>query len=40
MNMENIEWIGELFDEIEEPTPVDRAAAFSLLIAEVEGARP
>lgn len=40
MNVENIEWIGELFDEIEEPTPVDRAAALSLLTAEVEGARP
>jgi hypothetical protein len=32
----NIEWICELFEEIEEPTLVERAAAISLLLAEVE----
>jgi hypothetical protein len=32
----NIEWICELFEEIEEPTLVERAEALSLLLAEAE----
>jgi hypothetical protein len=36
VDKENIEWIGEVFDEIGEPTLVDRAAALALLYAEVE----
>lgn len=31
-----VEWICELFDEIEEPTLRDRAQLFSLLLAEAE----
>ena len=31
-----VEWIFELFDEIEEPTLRDRAQLFSLLLAEAE----
>ncbi|MCJ7771083.1 hypothetical protein MUP37_05865 [Candidatus Bathyarchaeota archaeon] len=34
--MDRIKWIVSLFDEIEEPTPIDRARAFSLLMAETE----
>ena len=31
-----VEWIFELFDEIEEPTLRDRVQLFSLLLAEAE----
>jgi len=31
-----VEWIFELFDEIEEPTVIDRIQVISLLLAEVE----
>ena len=34
--MDRIKWIVSLFEEIEEPTPIDRARAFSLLMAETE----
>jgi hypothetical protein len=36
MEKDIVEWIFELFDEIEEPTLRDRAQLFSLLVAEVE----
>ncbi len=32
----DVEWIFELFEEIEEPTLVERAEAISLLLAEAE----
>jgi len=32
----DIEWICELFEEIEKPTLVERAEAISLLLAELE----
>jgi hypothetical protein len=34
--MDVVEWIFQLFDEIEEPTVVERIEAFSLLSAETE----
>jgi hypothetical protein len=34
--MDTIKWTVSLFEEIEEPTPIDRARAFSLLMAETE----
>jgi hypothetical protein len=34
--MDRIKWIVSLFDEIEEPTIIDRARVFSLLLAEAE----
>jgi hypothetical protein len=34
--MEVFEWVAQLLDEIEEPTLVEKAEAFCLLLAEVE----
>ena len=36
MGQDVVEWIFELFEEIEEPTMEQRAEAFSLLYAEAE----
>ena len=34
--MENVCWIVGLFEELEEPTEIEKAKAVSLLLAEVE----
>jgi hypothetical protein len=40
MDNDCVEWIIGLFNEIEEPTPIDRVRAFSLLLAEAESWNP
>ncbi len=34
--MENVCWIASLFEELEEPTEIEKAEIVSLLLAEVE----
>jgi hypothetical protein len=36
VHIEVVEWIANVFEEIEEPTKIERAEAYSLLLAEVE----
>lgn len=36
VGMENVCWIAGLFEELEEPTEIEKAKAVSLLLAEVE----